>query len=184
MSSIPFSQLKVTDLQEYLKARGITISKINRPKLVELCNAVSELDLPIDPDMIADKALSPAEQLRAELGIEDPFTLQTFSKDLSSIPSFSLFDLFNYLINKTTNCDRRKLKAYKSCEDYRLYFDGHVESLEYTEVPMHDVIIFRAKVKPTQKDKTYLNKTTYDLWVVMGKKNADIKMAYCTCIGG
>ena len=46
-----------------------------------------------------------------------------------------------------------------------------------------EVYIIKSCVKPTQKDKTYLNKTAYDVWVVMGKAG-DVKCAYCTCIGG
>ena len=47
-----------------------------------------------------------------------------------------------------------------------------------------DLFIFRAEVKPTQKDKTYLKKDMYSSWIVLHTESADIKTAYCECPGG
>lgn len=44
--------------------------------------------------------------------------------------------------------------------------------------------MFRAKVKPTQKDKTYCCKKFYQLWFTIKKSTGDVTSAYCTCIGG
>ncbi|XP_062596797.1 uncharacterized protein LOC134258287 [Saccostrea cucullata] len=51
------------------------------------------------------------------------------------------------------------------------------------ELDDQDLYHIKSSVKPTQKDKTYLNKTAYDVWVIMAK-NGNVKCAYCTCIGG
>ena len=114
----------------------------------------------------------------------DPLTMDGFSSELSRIPNLTLYDVFNYLITSRADYDRRKLKAYKSCDDYRLFYDGHVENLQYNSLGDNQYGLFRAKVKPTQREKTYLNKTHYDLWLSIGKKNGDVRSAYCTCIGG
>lgn len=183
MAGICFSDFKVPDLQAYLKERGVSITKINKEKLVALCEAVDRINLPINPDMTGEKT-DPMERSRSVFGIDNPFELEGFSSDLSCMPSFSLFDLFNYLVYQTANYDRKKLKAYKSCEDYRLFFDGYVENLMYTEVPEKNICVFKSAIKPTQKDKTYLNKPFYDAWVIVDKQTSEVKMAYCTCIGG
>lgn len=175
------SALKVTELKEYLRLRGIGVTKMKRPELVRLCTAVDALNLSLDPDMCTDRATNTVADLLKSNGIDNMSSLQGFTKDLSNIPNVSLYDVFNYLLYKTVNYDRRKLKAYKSCEDYRLYFDGYVESLEITE--LNSLFIFLAAVKPTQKDKTYLNTSTYDAWIIMDNAG-DVKAAYCTCIGG
>ncbi|XP_076083877.1 uncharacterized protein LOC143054940 [Mytilus galloprovincialis] len=185
MDGARFNAFKVPQLQEYLKERGISVTNINKLKLTKLCEAVDKLNLPLDPDMRKNESVTSVKHnLKQLFGFCDPFSLDGYTSDLSFIPSFSLYDLFNYLIHSTASYDRRKLKAYKSSKDYRLYFDRYVEELQYTEVPSQDICVFKAKVKPTQKDKTYLNKATYDVWVIMDKKNGEVKTAYCTCIGG
>ena len=48
----------------------------------------------------------------------------------------------------------------------------------------HKNCLFRSKVKPTQKDKTYLNKDFYDLWIVLDKEDCYVITADCECKGG
>ena len=77
--------------------------------------------------------------------------------------TLSIYDVFNYLITSRSDYDKKKMKAFKSCEDYRLFFDGHVKNLEYNCLSEDDPLcFFRAKVKPTQRDKTYLNENFYE----------------------
>jgi hypothetical protein len=83
---------------------------------------------------------------------------------------------------KTTNYDQRKLKAHKSCEDYTFFFDGYEEQVQIKELRDDDLII-KSCVKLTQKGKTYLNKSAYDVWILLSKTGS-VKCAYCTCIGG
>lgn len=178
-----FTSLKVDELQEVLRKKGISVSKAKRENLLKLCEAVAKLNLPDDPDMCS-KIPSSIHEILSEFSIENPYNIQGLSADLTNLPTFSLFDVFNYLLYKTTNYDQRRLKAYKSCEDFRLFFDGYVEQLKMKQLDTHpEVYIIKSCVKPPQKDKTYLNKTAYDVWVVMGKAG-DVKCAYCTCIGG
>ena len=49
--------------------------------------------------------------------------------DFKHSPPFGLFDIFNYLIYPSSECDKQGLAAYKSYENYRLFYDGYVESL-------------------------------------------------------
>ncbi|XP_062580916.1 uncharacterized protein LOC134242809 [Saccostrea cucullata] len=181
MSSTMFTSLKVVELQDILRGKGISVSNVKRENLVKLCEAVVKLNLPDDPDMCADHPVSIYDILGKFS--DDPFKIQGLSNDLTKLPTFSLYDVFNYLLYKTANYDQRKLKAYKSCEDYRLFFDGYVEKLEMKELEDGDNYLIKSCVKPTQKDRTYLNKTAYDVWVVMCKSGS-VNCAYCTCIGG
>ena len=50
--------------------------------------------------------------------------------DLSCSPDFSLYDVFNYLLLNWTDYDKKKLEAYKSADEYRLFYDGYVEDLK------------------------------------------------------
>lgn len=52
MDSGSFDSMKVNDLQEFLAKRGITlfITNLRKKDLIQLCEAVKSLDLPVDPD--------------------------------------------------------------------------------------------------------------------------------------
>lgn len=45
-----FDSMKVNDLQEFLGKRGITTTNLRKKDLIQLCEAVKSLDLPVDPD--------------------------------------------------------------------------------------------------------------------------------------
>ena len=66
-----------------------------------------------------------------KVGLPDsnPLELDGYTSDFTYIPEFGLIDIFNYLIFNKTEHDGKKLKGYKSFEDYKLFYDGHVESL-------------------------------------------------------
>ncbi|KAK3083939.1 hypothetical protein FSP39_005662 [Pinctada imbricata] len=164
MAESEFSLLKLPDLQTFLAKRGITTNNIRKDKLVELCEAVNHLNLPLDPDFTTQcPSIDLKEKLR-HLPLPDPFVEEGFTDDFSDIPNnFTLLDIFNYLLYRTSDYDKKKLKAYKSCEDYRLFVDGHVESLLFNSCGDSELCVFRAKVKPTQRDKTYLNTKFYHL---------------------
>ena len=49
--------------------------------------------------------------------------------DFKHSPPFGLFDIFNHLIYHSSEYDKQGLGAYKSYENYRLFYDGYVESL-------------------------------------------------------
>ena len=51
MASSMFTSLKVDELQEVLRRKGISVSKAKRENLLKLCEAVAKLNLPDDPDM-------------------------------------------------------------------------------------------------------------------------------------
>lgn len=44
--------------------------------------------------------------------------------------------------------------------------------------------LFKANVKPTQRDKTYRNKTFYELWFAIDKQDGSVVTGHCECIGG
>ena len=76
------------------------------------------------------------------------------------------------------------MKAYKSLEDYGLFLDGHVIDLKFAPISSEsEISAFIAKVLTTQREKTYLKKTFYNLWIIMGKDLGEVRAAYCECIG-
>ena len=184
MDADSFRRSNISQFQEFLKERGVSALKLNKDHLVKLCEAVNHLDLPKNPDYINISPSNDVIRKLESLGCSDLFTMNGFSRNLSDIPNITLYDVFNYLITSRSDYDKKKLKAFKSCEDYRLFFDGHVEDLEYNCLSVDDPLcFFRTKVKPTQRDKTYLSENFYKSWLCIGKKHADVRSAYCTCVG-
>lgn len=92
--------------------------------------------------------------------------------DFSDIPDFGIYDIINYLTCHPADYDRRNLNAYKSCKDFCLYHEGHVESLLYNPVSANSKLcFFKTKVVPTQRDHTYLEANFYDPWFGMEKSH-------------
>lgn len=165
----------------------MTIRGYNKAALKEIALSVYALNLPLDPDYQQDSVWCSIKGKLKRAGFPDknPLELAGYTTDFTDIPLFGLIDIFNYMIFNKSDYDGKKLKGYKSFENYRLFYDGNVESLEYNHIADNsDVCVFRAKVKPTQRDKTYLNKTFYDLWIVLDKEDGFVVTGHCECIEG
>ena len=178
-----FNVMRVPQLRDYLRDRGISVTGYNKLQLTRLAEVACEIGLPTDVDLHQCTTIS--EKVKA-LGLEfnDPFSLSGYSDDLTSIPCVSIYDIFNFLIARRSDYDRRKIKAYKSYEDYRLFNDGHVETVTFNPLTLDNkYCVFKCSVKPTQKEMSYLNKSHYDLWIIM-EKTGEIVLAFCQCPGG
>jgi hypothetical protein len=176
-------------IKKYLLDKGVTTTGYKKELLIILAQCVEGCRLPSDPDhaRIDTKAILNKKLVELSCDCGNPFSLEDslFSTDLSESPDFGLYDIFNYLLYSRTDYDRKKLKAYKSFEDYRLFYDGNVENLEFCKsIANSDMCLFRAAVKPTQRDQTYLKKHTYRLWFLLSKSSGSIALAYCECPGG
>lgn len=179
-----FVQWRVPALQKYLQDRGVTFTGKRKEDLVQICQACSVIPLPTDPNFTChDSARDLKEKLRA-LKLTDPLNIDGFTSDLSELPPVGLYDIFNYLLETRTDYDDKKLKAYKSADDFRLFKDGAVEDLAYSVNGDHELGIVKAKVKPTQKKKTYLNESTYSVWLAVKKDAGTVVAARCVCPGG
>ena len=181
-----FDSYRIPDLQKYLRNRGVTVTGYNKGILKELAIAVQKLQLPEDPDYLGDSVQDCVDKKLSRAGLTQckPLEISGYTSDFTNIPEFGLIDIFNYLIFNRSDYDGKKLKGYKSYDDYRLFYDGSVQSLEFNSLENHKNCLFRSKVKPTQKDKTYLNKDFYDLWIVLDKEDGYVITAHCECKGG
>jgi len=186
-STSSLTRYRLPELKKYLRDRGVTITGYNKGKLKEIALAVESLDLPVDPDFCNVSVIGDLKRKlhRAGLSDTDPLELEGYTSDFTNIPDFGLIDIFNYLIFSKSDYDGKKLKGFKSCEDYKLFFNGHVESLLFNPLKQEaSCCLFKAKVKPTQRDKTYINKENYALWFALDKEDGYIITGHCECIGG
>lgn len=188
-SKLSFSKLNIKQLQDFLWKRGVSCTGYNKERLVRLASAVADISLPVDPVLSGPShsvyATVCGKLQRAGFSFREPTELPGYTSKFDDIPDFGIDNAFNYLVENRADYDLRRLKAFKCFEDYRIFADGNVEKLEYSPLSADsDLCVFRAQVKPTQKDKTYLNKATYSSWLIMTKELSEISIAYCECPGG
>ena len=85
----------MTDLQVYLKERGVTCSKSRKADLVELCQVASTNNLEVDPSCFLDNI---AENIKSKLTISgkvipDPGTFNG-SFDIGLLQNIDNFDIY------------------------------------------------------------------------------------------
>ena len=172
----------VVELKKYLKKKGITVTNNStRKDLLILCQAAKSLDS--DPNHEDCDSWKIIEKKLLKIGVTtDPTTFPyTPNFQLADIPPFGLIDIFNYLIYSRSDYDHRKLKAFKSFDDYKLFEDGHLRKLEMYK--NKDFCFFRSAVLPTCRKTTFLHKPTYICWFVLNSEG-EVYVAYCECMGG
>ena len=118
--------------------------------------------------------------------IEDPFNIKTVNAFIES-PPFGLFDIFNHLIYHAADYDKQGLAAYKSYEDYRLFEDGYVRSLETVTIKEAGIHLYVGQVQPSMRTKTEDKNDHYGLWFILegkGPNKGTVIDAFCKCKGG
>jgi len=139
MAMACFKTKSVSDLQRYLKDRGVIFSDKRKPALVELCNYAAELGVEIDPDgLVEDRA----DVIRHKLCFDDMClrcpSYVSGTSNLSCVPNISIFDIYNYLL-VFRDYDHATLRSYQQMEGYTMCKDGYVTSIEtvpYTNTGM------------------------------------------------
>ena len=181
-----FNAMNVTELKKYLQERGVSVSGYLKTSLVEIASAVERMVLPVDPNFEKDQPTDADKLIINDMLISNPFSLKTVN-NFNSSPPFGFYDIFNYLIYHSTDYDKQGLAAYKSFEDYRLFDDGYVESLQTAQLNLEGVHVYVAKVRPFMKIKTDEGKEHYDLWFILegrGTNRGSVLQARCKCKGG
>ena len=94
-----FSSYNVEKLQEYLKERGVTYSKLKKNELVELCQLAFDNKLDTDPNFFLDDINKTLQEKLSISGkaIPNPKNLHGTS-DMTPLPNIDTFDIYNYLI--------------------------------------------------------------------------------------
>lgn len=182
-----FSSYNVEKLQEYLKERGVTYSKLKKNELVELCQLAFDNKLDTDPNFFLDDINKTLQEKLSISGkaIPNPKNLHGTS-DMTPLPNIDTFDIYNYLITFKEQYLHRQLKDYKNLDGYQLYEAGFVENVELIpEVGVIGYCLVKFLVKPKQRKEDPLNKTPfYKGWIVLDTTGPSIYSAYCACKGG
>lgn len=183
-----FKSMCIRELQKYLADRGVSVNGHLKPVLMDIASSIERLGLPLDPNFEKDNGEKCMEKrlFIHDMQISDPFTMKTVNNFIESSP-FGLYDIFNHLIYHSTEYDKQGLASYKSYDDYRLFADGYVESLETLALRDSGVHVVVRKVQPSMKSKTDDGKKFYELWFILegrGANKGTVLDAFCKCKGG
>ena len=182
-----FKAMSVKQLQQYLINHGVTVSGHLKPALIDIASCVERMGLPVDPNFEKDEHNQLERRLIIhDMQIKDPFTMK-MENNFADSPPFGLYDIFNHLIYHSTEYDKQGLASYKSYDDYRLFVNGYVESLETVTLKDCGAHVYVGKVQPSMKSTTEEKEKFYDLWFILegrGANRGSVIDAFCKCKGG
>ncbi|XP_070186554.1 uncharacterized protein [Littorina saxatilis] len=176
----------VSDLQKYLRDRGVCFGT---SKKHELCRLAKEVGLQTDPDgYIEDREeVIGSKLVDGSVTLTNPGLIDG-SDNLSILPAFSVFDICSYLLSK--NVPLTSIRDYRRSEAFSLMQDGYVTRVETVQIPnVQGYFALKAAVKPRTRDKDPVSgKAFYYTWAIITDVGTDnrsrIFSAFCSCKGG
>jgi hypothetical protein len=192
----------VSDLQRFLRDRGVVVDNKRKAELCELVQLAEKVKLLIDPDaLIEDRASIISNKLQDQAGHDNPnrstVKLQNpgflcGTPNIGILPDFSEFDVCSYQMSQQ-NASVSMVRDYRKSEGFQMMQDGHVLEMEACVVPtippVDGYFAVKSKVKPRTRDKDPLtNAKYYSLWILLTTVDMDLRgcilSAFCSCKGG
>ncbi len=178
MTDPPLKKLKVPELKEVLKCRGIPHSDKKKAELLELSEKAIQHYEPLEP---CDHVKS--ERDRRQVLTEDGKKVNLYGRqvkwslDLKELPTITLSNTFRYCVRKG-KWTAENLANYTADNGYKLFVAGNVERVELGVIQRHvDHIYIRGSIKPAQR----WSDDRYDAWLLVSKKSY-IESAGCGCV--
>lgn len=177
-----------SELQKYLRERGVPCANIRKAELQELCNLAGEIGLQVDPEACVEdrEEVIGSKLIDGETRLTNPGQL-IGSANISILPVFSVFDICSYLMSK--DIALTSIRDYRRSEAYSLMQDGYVQDIAALELNVHGYFAIKASVKPrTRAQDPVSGRPVYLSWVIITDVETDsrsrILSAFCTCKGG
>ncbi len=186
-----FAKKTVSELQKYLKDRGVSTAHYNKVSLVGLCQEAFILNIDIDPDgLLEDRQHIISSKLTLPDGytiLPNPALLEK-TNDITPLPTVTIIDIYNYLMQSQFNT-HENLKDHRKMEGYTMAMDNHVEVLSACKLASHDnYFVLAGQVKPRTRDVDPVTKLKYyDTWIILmstANRSTVIYSAHCVCKGG
>ena len=182
------SSMKVEELKDFLKLRGLKVSG-RKIELVARVFAASENNVPLVKTAVEiEQDLHKEYQSKLlinNISIPDPYKLETdwLSEENGRIfwPMILYPDIFNYLVFHPSELGSSDLCDYKECKAYSYYKSGWLQELFYHSIDNESPFcIFKSSCRKSER----INDTFHKLWIVIEKKSSKILRAHCTCMAG
>ena len=177
-----FLEMTRSELEDFLAPRNLSCNGSKR-ELVARAFTAWELKLPvkISYEELQTKLRVEYERRLTVHGIQDPKTYpeNAWKKDVSQWPLLDLGKLFEYILeNREFGNDY--IGKYKTQKAFSYYKSGFVSPIESAVNSHHDdIIIFRAKVTPSQS----VRDQPRELWIAL-KSTGKPVTAWCSCTAG
>lgn len=177
------SNMKVSELKDFLRLRGLKVSG-------KKCELVSRVFIALENDA---PVLKTAEEVEGELSLEyqkklvygstkfpDPFKLEEGWKSeeegIGMWPLVPTFYIIRFLMMDSTMGD---LSDYKSSKAYSYFEKGWLGNIFYNDLD-GPFCLLKTDCRPSQK----LSDVSHKLWLLISKVDGNVLQAHCTCMAG
>ncbi len=177
MSSPNFKRMKVEQLKDVLKQRGVPSSNKLKAELLDLSEKAVKVYKPIEP---CDHDYS--ERKRRQVTTQDGQEVDLYNRkvkwtiDLKDLPHITLSNIFRYLVGHCGWTSER-LCSYTNDDGYKMFLSGHVVKCEIGTISRHkEHVYIQGSVIPEERQRD----DRYDTWVLLSTRSF-IVSAGCQC---
>ena len=179
-------KMKVEDLNDYLKIRGLKVTGTKKELVDRVFAAVENGVQPVkkvvetESDLITDYK----NNLKIDdFPIPDPFKIphgwMEEHERMAFWPMLSYPDVFNFLMFYPSELARKDLSVYKNSKAYSYNKSGWLQPLQYHNLSGSKYCIIRGECRKSQSIKDPFHK----LWIIL-EKTAKIRTWHCACMVG
>ena len=188
MDLATISRMKVEELKEFLRLRGLRVTG-KKEELVARVFVAVENDVPVQKT---------AEEVQQEISVEydakllirgsripDPLKLdQGWLSEEDGVrywPVTLYPDIFNFLAFHPNELASSDLSDYKTSKAYCYFSQGWLAPLKFNNISGDSkVCLLRGTCRPSQR----INDTPHKLWLCLCKETGKILVTHCTCMAG
>ena len=177
------SKMKVNELKNFLKLRGLKVSG-------KKCELVSRVFIALENDA---PILKTAEEIEGELLVEykkrliygattlpDPFKLlEGWKNEEDGIGMWPLVPTFYVIRFLMMDSAVEDLSDYKSSKAYSYFEKGWLGNILYHELD-GNFCYLKTDCRPSQK----ISNVCHRLWLLISKADGNVLRAHCTCMAG
>ena len=179
-------KMKVEDLNDYLKIRGLKVTGTKKELVDRVFAAVENGVQPVkkvvetESDLITDYK----NNLKIDdFPIPDPFKIphgwMEEDEGMTFWPMLSYPDIFNFLMFYPSELGSKDLSDYKNSKAYSYYKSGWLQPLQYHNLSGSKYCFIRGQCRKYQSIKDSFHK----LWIIL-EKTAKTRTCHCTCMAG
>ncbi len=177
MSSPDLKRMKVDQLKDVLKQRGVPSSNKLKAELLHLSEKAVKVYKPIEP---CDHEESERRRRRVTTHNGKEIDLYNrkinWTNDLKKLPNVTLSQVFRYLVRQCEWTSER-LCSYTSDDGYKMFLSGHVVKVELGIIARHSEHLYvSGSTIPEERQKD----DRYDTWVLISLRSF-IVSAGCQC---
>lgn len=176
-----FRNMKLPELRNFLKQRGIQHSTQRKENLIRLAEVANDLQFPVQEaddykDLSVSRRTVTDRKTNKTVVLPDITTISVdkWKTDLKTLPSLEMGDIMVYLLG---NCGwlNERLKQYKQDNGYLLYQCNHVSGLMLYEMDSYQYVKCFCVPETRQSADPYIT------WILLNDTGT-VQSGGCTCV--